>query len=562
MAEVYAARVRGEAGFQKLVAVKRMLPQLADDDEFTNMFLDEARVAANISSPNCVSTIDLGRADDGSLYIVMELVVGVTLARLLKWSVKNRRPIPVHVAIDLLCQAAHGLHDAHEAATPLGEPLHIVHRDVSPQNVLVGVDGRVRLTDFGVARAVQRMTETVAGRVKGKFAYMAPEQLTAQEIDRRADLFSLGVVAWEFFTGQRLFVGEHPAETMDRVRNMPILSVTEVRPDVPQEVADVVASALERNRDLRCPTAREFEQRLRRAAMAAGIHNDKDEVTDFVRRSGGDALGKIRENIKLALTSRPAGGVEGQLEQHVELGLTPSGVQSAVQTVGSDSHDTEPESNAGADPRIDMDASAPSAAAAPGEVITQVRLDEADNPFAVPVPLTTQKSGNGPKLAVAAVIVLVGLGVGVFAVGSSDDDADTETTAATAPALEITTPPETTEAEPVGTTEVGPSDGEDEAAAGPEDNAEAEGAEAAAAAEAARAQEEEARAAADARRRRVRGRRRGSAAMTTAAATTTTTASEMHAPPSNPDPTPHMSASPRMSNGLVGLDAFDQGLMR
>jgi serine/threonine-protein kinase len=551
MAEVYAARVRGEAGFQKLVAVKRMLPQLADDEEFTNMFLDEARVAANISSPNCVSTIDLGRAEDGSLYIVMELVVGVTLARLLKWSVKNRRPIPVHVCIDLLCQAAHGLHDAHEASTPLGEPLRIIHRDVSPQNVLVGVDGRVRLTDFGVARAVQRMTETVAGRVKGKFAYMAPEQLTAQEIDRRADLFSLGVVSWEFFTGQRLFVGEHPAETMDRVRNMPILSVSEVRPDVPEPVAQVVASALERNRDLRCPTAREFEQRLRSAAMESGIHYDKDEVVEFVKRSGGDALGKIRENIKLALTARPPGGISNTIDQHVELGLTPSGVQSAVQTVGSDSHDTEPESNAGADPRIDMDASAPSAAAVPGEVITQVRVEE--DPFDVPVPLTSQKSrGAGPKIAVAVLIVLVGFGVGAFAVSGGDEDETVETpTVATEP-LE-TSAAEPDEEEPAAeepTVVVEEAETEQSAADEASEESEQEAAEA----------ESEAAARAAARRRRWRGRRRG-AHMTTA---TTAAATPEPTPVMNdPDPPPRMNPPPRMSgNGLVGLDAFDQGLMR
>ena len=177
MAEVYAARVVGEGGFEKLVAVKRMLPTLAEDEEFVQMFLDEARVAANISNAHVVQTLDLGRDSTGALYIVMDLVVGVTLSRILKEAAKVRRAIPVDMAVELLAQAASGLHAAHDATTPVGEPLHIIHRDVSPQNILVGVDGRVRITDFGVARAVARATQTQAGRIKGKFAYCSPEQL-------------------------------------------------------------------------------------------------------------------------------------------------------------------------------------------------------------------------------------------------------------------------------------------------------------------------------------------------------------------------------------------------
>jgi serine/threonine-protein kinase len=462
----------------------------------------------------------------------------------LKWSVQNRRAIPVQVAVDLLCQAAHGLHDAHEAATPLGDPLHIVHRDVSPQNVLVGVDGRVRLTDFGVARAVQRMTETVAGRVKGKFAYMAPEQLTAKEIDRRADLFSLGVVAWEFFTGQRLFVGEHPAETMDRVRNMPILSISEVRPDVPRPVADIVAWALERDPDARCPTAREFEQNLRRAATQSGISFDKDEVVDFVKGSGGDALHKIRDNIKLALTARPHAGVAAQLDQHVELGLTPSGVKSAVQSVPPDpSHDTEPESDAGR-PVADMDASAPSAAAHPGDVITQLRLDSLGG---APEPIAPNKPSKAPLLIGGVLVILLGFGIGALSMGGDD-----EVTTSIAEPAPLPPPVET-----AANTENDEGDGDQDVAqdvARDNDSVAAATAERAAqeAQEAAQQAAEQA-VATDVRRRRAL-RRRGMA--TTASASAVTEA---------PAVTATTMAEPRMttmSSGLVGLDAFDQGLMQ
>ncbi len=550
MAEVYAARVRGEAGFQKLVAVKRMLPQLADDEEFTTMFLDEARLAANISSPHCVSTLDLGRAEDRSLYIVMELVVGVTLAKILKWSVKNRHPIPVPVAVELICQAAHGLHDAHEAKTPLGQPLEIVHRDVSPQNVLVGVDGRVRLTDFGVARAVQRMTETIAGRVKGKFAYMAPEQLTAQPIDRRADVFSLGVVAWEFFTGTRLFLGEHPAETMDRVRNMPILAVNEVRSDIPPLIAEVIAWALERDPNERCPSAREFELNLRQAAQKSGIESDRDGVVRFVQGAGGKSLDKMRNNIKVALTDRPGDALEGGLEQPLEHGLTPSGIQPSS-SGAADTHDTAPTTGGGQfGVRLDMDASAPSAAAHPGEVITQLRLDADD---AAGHHVAGAKS-RGPLLIglMGAAVIALGGVIGIVIALSGDTAVEPVVTDLANPS--VATPPAVPDPIVTETVTEAEADGQalDPEAAPEEDSAPVA--------------DEPAATPRTATRRRNDRRRRNMRQVAAApveptvtetppamatAMTTTTTASP---------PTMTMTARPRMDRGLVGLDAFDQGL--
>ncbi|MEM9188381.1 MAG: protein kinase [Myxococcota bacterium] len=424
MAEVYAARVRGEAGFQKLVAVKRMLPQLADDEEFVTMFLDEARVAAHINSPNCVATQDLGRADDGSLYIVMELVVGVTLARILKWSVRARQPIPVGLAVELLGQAAHGLHDAHVATTPLGAPLQIVHRDVSPQNVLVGVDGRVRLTDFGVARAVLRVTQTQAGRIKGKFAYCSPEQLSGKGVDQRSDVFSLGVVAWELFAGQRLFVAEHPLETMDRVRSMPIPAVSQIRGDVPEAVSNVVAAALSRDLDKRIPTAHEFDERIRAAAQDAGIPiPERSHLTRFIQAAGGESLHKVRENIKLALSNRgetgPPIGAAGEPEQV----LTPSGVQPSIQTVDDEASDpTDPTTGAHQPRSPDADASVPSLAAHPSSLL----------PPSEPVPELAPPRKNGALVAIAAALGLVAVVAAIAVVATSDDPA---------PAEPISTPP-------------------------------------------------------------------------------------------------------------------------
>ena len=302
MAEVYAARATGEAGFQKLVAVKRMLPTLADDEEFVIMFLDEARVAANISSPNVVQTLDLGRDSEGALYIAMELVVGVTLSRIIKEAAKVRRAVPVAMSVELIAQAAQGLDAAHNAVTPVGEALEIVHRDVSPQNILIGIDGRARITDFGVARALLRTTETNAGQIKGKFAYCSPEQLRSENIDRRADIFALGVVAWEALAGQRLFVAEHPLATMERVQNMPILPVHQVRSRVPEPISMVIAKALERNPDARFATAMDFAHALRDAAVEAGIVlPSQADVSAFIKAAGGEPLQKMRGNIRSAL---------------------------------------------------------------------------------------------------------------------------------------------------------------------------------------------------------------------------------------------------------------------
>ena len=306
MAEVYAARVRGEAGFQKLVALKRMLPHLTDDERFVTMFMDEGKLAANISSPNVVSTLDLGRADDGSLYLVMELVVGTTLSTLLRNAAKANDSLPVGVAVEMLAQAAQGLHDAHEARTPFGAPLQLVHRDVSPQNILIGSDGRVRITDFGVARAVLRRTKTSTGEFKGKLSYFSPEQCADKALDRRSDLFSLGVVAWETLTTRRLFHAENPLAVLERVTRMPIPLASSVRPDVPPAVAEVVAKALERDRDARYDSVAEFAQALRAAARDIPGVGDRHRVAELVEEFGGDTLKRVQDQLKRSL-STPGG---------------------------------------------------------------------------------------------------------------------------------------------------------------------------------------------------------------------------------------------------------------
>lgn len=302
MAEVFAARATGAAGFERLVALKRILPNMNDDERVIDMFLDEGRLAANVTSSHVVSTLDLGRADDGSLYIVMDLVIGAPLSRLMANATQAGEggPSP-SVATEIIRQAARGLHDAHEATTPTGEPLNLIHRDVSPQNILVGSDGRVQITDFGIARSEGRKTQTSTGEFKGKLTYYSPEQTANRPLDRRCDIFALGIVGWEILTGRRLFAADNPLAVLDQVMNMPIVPPHEVRPEVPAEVSAVIMRALERDRDHRYQTAAELEEALRAAAAASLPHCSRADLCAFVSKHGGETLERIQAEIRAAL---------------------------------------------------------------------------------------------------------------------------------------------------------------------------------------------------------------------------------------------------------------------
>lgn len=296
MAEVFAARLRGPHGFEKLVAIKRLLPDLADD-HFVQMFQDEARLAANITSPHVVQTMELGRhEEDGALYIVMELVVGVTLYELCVSVLDSTiAMLPIPLVAEALAQASRGLDDAHNATTPTGQPLHVVHRDVSPQNLLCGVDGRIRVTDFGIARAVSRSTKTQVGQLKGKVAYLSPEQSRGEGLDARSDVFALGVVTWEALTGRSLFNTGDAMETVRRVRDLPIPSPRELRSDVPKKLVDVVMWALERKVDRRCPSAARYARALREAVPE---RPSQRKLAAFVQQHGGTQLQRMQDKLQ------------------------------------------------------------------------------------------------------------------------------------------------------------------------------------------------------------------------------------------------------------------------
>ena len=261
MATVHPGRLRGPIGFSKTVAIKKMHPNFAQDPRSLAMFLDEARVSGRINHPNVVAVFDV-IADLGEAYLVMEYVDGEPLAALNQnLSVQGKR-IPVPIAAHIVRNALYGLHAAHEATDDQGEPLELVHRDVSPQNILVGTDGVGRVLDFGIAKAIGRLQNSENGQLKGKIAYMAPEQLLGQAIDRRADVFAAGVVLWEALAGKRLFAANNSAASLYQVLESRIPLLSEFVPDLPPALVASVAKATCRDPRGRFDSALEFAREI------------------------------------------------------------------------------------------------------------------------------------------------------------------------------------------------------------------------------------------------------------------------------------------------------------
>ncbi|HEY6462218.1 MAG TPA: serine/threonine-protein kinase, partial [Polyangiaceae bacterium] len=260
--------MRLDTGLARTVALKRMHPHFATDPDFVAMFFDEARLAMRLQHPNIVPTFDVVSTDT-ELLLVMEYIHGESLAGLLRASRAAGQRVPPAVASAIVCGVLAGLHAAHEACSEDGAPLAIVHRDVSPQNVMVGVDGVARLLDFGIAKAAGRVHSTAQGQVKGKFAYMAPEQLTTEEVDRRADVFAAAVVLWETLTGSRLFRGETPGALVNAVMTADIAPPSTVAPGVPAAVDAVVMRGLARQKRERYATARDMALALEAALPPA-----------------------------------------------------------------------------------------------------------------------------------------------------------------------------------------------------------------------------------------------------------------------------------------------------
>ncbi len=314
MATVHFGRLLGQVGFSRTVAIKRLHPQFAKDPEFVSMFLDEARIAARVRHPNVVATIDIV-ATEGELFLVMDYVQGESLTRLIRLAKQLGERVPPRIVVAILVGVLHGLHAAHEAKNERGEPLELVHRDVSPHNVLVGIDGISRVLDFGVAKAAGRLQTTREGRLKGKIAYMAPEQFKGV-VSRQTDVYAAGIVAWEALTGDKLFAAADELETLGRAMT-PTVEPPSVRaPGVPVAFDAVLAKALTFEPAGRYATAREMALELEKCAGTAST----SEVGEWVERlakttlnARADVLGGIESSSPdFAMDSKRLASVLGE----------------------------------------------------------------------------------------------------------------------------------------------------------------------------------------------------------------------------------------------------------
>ncbi|HEY3595229.1 MAG TPA: serine/threonine-protein kinase [Polyangiaceae bacterium] len=320
MAQVWAARIRGTRGFQKIVAVKTILAGSLDDARMEEMLLEEATLASQIHHPNVVGTLELGE-QDGVLYLVMEWVDGESLGYILARALPGGG-IPLSIAVNIIGQACKGLHSAHELRDETGSLVGLVHRDLSTHNVLVTYSGTAKLVDFGIAKATARSSSlTEAGMVKGKFAYMSPEQVSGMPIDRRSDIFGMGVLLYLLTTGRHPFKGETVAETVRNVcLDRPPVAPSEIIPGYPRELELIVQKALSKSASQRYGTAHELLAALEKAMPAALEASFEAEVARYMEKVLGTRATERRTQLRLAQQMADRLRADGGSGEHASLG--------------------------------------------------------------------------------------------------------------------------------------------------------------------------------------------------------------------------------------------------
>ncbi|MFO0729202.1 MAG: serine/threonine-protein kinase [Myxococcota bacterium] len=306
MAVLYLARAAGIGGFERLFALKMIHPHLGKEEGFVRMFLEEARLAARIRHPNVVPVYEVD-VELGRHYIAMDYLSGETFGAVLSQTWPKGRSFPIGLATYVVAMAAEGLHAAHELRGPDQQLLGVVHRDVTPQNLMLGYDGSVRVMDFGVAKALDQVSHSRPGTFKGTPAYMSPEHVLGEPLDRRADTFSLGVLLWEATLGKRLFKSTTELKTAARVLKMEVPNPRSIAPDYPAPLADIVMRALQRPRDERYATARALAEDLQHFMSTSGLRGSPGELEAFMRNIFSERLEERLELERKALLPRPIG---------------------------------------------------------------------------------------------------------------------------------------------------------------------------------------------------------------------------------------------------------------
>ncbi len=282
MAEVFVAESESMKGFKKRVAIKRILPHLSKNQKFVQMFLDEAKLCLQLEHANIVNVFDIGKAD-AAFFIVMEYVEGTNLKKVIESHRRAGKIIPIEQSIYVLREVCEGLAYAHDSTDmTTHEPLGLVHRDVSPPNILLSKRGEIKLVDFGLAKATSQLEETDPGVVKGKFSYLSPEAASGIAVDMRADVFSVGILLYEMLTGQRLFYGENDYHTVELVRKADIPPISSINPQVPPEMEEVITKALARDPDERYQHASEFSEDLTKLLFSRGLPVSRGDVSRMV----------------------------------------------------------------------------------------------------------------------------------------------------------------------------------------------------------------------------------------------------------------------------------------
>ena len=293
MAEVFIGEALSVQGFKKRVAIKRVLPHLAQNENFIGMFLDEARLGARLNHANIVSVFDIGAAD-GTFFIVMEFVDGCNLKKVIEVCRQQGRTIPLKEAIYICMEACRGLSYAHELIDDEGRDLDIVHRDVSPPNILISKRGEVKMTDFGLAKATTQLEKTDPGVVKGKFSYLAPEAAEGEHVDARADLFAVGIVLWEMVAGRRLFLGETDYQTVKLVQQANVPRLSQLNPDVGADFETVLDRALAKDPRKRFQSAREMGDALADYLFSHQLKVTSYDIANLVKGTVAEAARATR----------------------------------------------------------------------------------------------------------------------------------------------------------------------------------------------------------------------------------------------------------------------------
>lgn len=317
MAEVFKAKTFGVRGFERLLVIKRILPHLSKDEDFVEMFIDEAKISVELSHANIVQVTDLGKIGD-NFFIAMEYIDGKDLRAILKKTQTENNPLSIEQAVYILIESCKGLDYAHRKRSSVtNKPLNIIHRDISPQNVMISYEGDIKIVDFGIAKTASKLNQTQAGVLKGKFGYMSPEQAAGLEVDQRTDVFSTGIILFELLTGRRLFLGDTDFETLEKIKEAKVPPPSLFNKSVPKELDRIALKALEKDLDKRYANIKEMQVDLTRFFYSEYPDFTASNLSSFLKKLFKDEIKEDRLKLKKSLSSLPIEGlIDSELASH------------------------------------------------------------------------------------------------------------------------------------------------------------------------------------------------------------------------------------------------------